>query len=258
MEIQDLAQLKEFLESIQDSDHNLGSEEDWLVNRIIKSLSDDSLTETEVGYMKTLRNSLENTSYDTDVTKDDLITEYLYETSKSLDENRYDIRDLPYQSAFLLLAGVDKEPDKRVGDEQAVWQILDSDDDELTEEDYEEAKKILRKYRFKDADELSELYQSQKNIAAFFSVDIRFDKYDVRFAKDLTKRINEGKMLSNEQFDYLKYFIYRYREQLMDQIIYEEHGSDRLWEFLGDDPRETFNQVIVECKVVHSKVNPRQ
>lgn len=167
----------------------------------------------------------------------------LYELVQQ-DEPTYD--SLPYFRAYELMVGTSETP--------PLWERIASDNP-LTEDERDIATTVVNQYP--KPRNLPEFKEKQQNFASFFDTEIRFDKYDVRFAKDLINKINDGRLLSEEQFKRVKYFIYRYREQLRDQIIYEGNGSDRLYEFLGDDKRAEFDSVIEECKEAHDEVNNR-
>lgn len=169
--------------------------------------------------------------------------------SKLLDENRDELEGLPYQGAFEFLAGQNEEV-------PAIWELIASGD--VTEKHLKEASEIIAQYPYESKEELLEARRRQKTYAALFDEPIRFDKYDVRFAKDLIKKINDGNLISKEQFQYLQYFVFRYREQLKDKLIYEEEGSDRLYDLLGEDPRAALDQIFQESKVAYEEVNPRQ
>lgn len=176
--------------------------------------------------------------------------------SKLLDEHRDELEGLPYQGAFDFMAGEGDEPESREGDERAVWQLIE--DGDLSGEQFEKAKEIVDQYPFLDVESMKSERRRQEMYASLFDEPIRFDKYDVRFAKDLIKKINNGKLISQQQFKYLQYFVYRYREQIKDTVIYEEDASDRCYELLGDDPRESLDKIFEESKRRYEEVNPRQ
>lgn len=180
----------------------------------------------------------------------------IYDYSKLLDENRDQLEGLPYDGAFNFMAGADRMPDERVGDERAVWQLIE--DDDLSDYQLERAQEIVDQYPYDSLDEIIEQRNKQLLMAELFESPIRFDKYDVRFAKDLIGKIRDGNLISQEQVKYLKYFVYRYRDQLREQVIYEENGTEELYEMLGEDPRESLEALLSECEEAYQEVNPRR
>lgn len=183
-----------------------------------------------------------------------LYIDQMYEYSKSLDENRDELEDLPFPSAYSLMTGSDIPVMERDGDERALWQLLD-EGEKLTDNQIDLAKRVVTKYP--PVDELEEMYEKQSLYASLFDIGIRFDTYDVRYAKDLLSKINGGRLISNKQFKYVKYFIYRYRDQLEEQIVYEEKMSERLEENLGEDIRESFHQIVQDSKPAYEEIDTR-
>lgn len=170
-----------------------------------------------------------------------------FEYSKEMDEkDSLELEMLPYPKAYELMVGTNKT--------DPLWERI-RHDNPLTQEEYEIATSVVENYPSPTS--LPEFKEKQQNYAKLFEVDIRFDKFDVRFAKDLLNKINDGRLLSKEQFKRVKYFVYRYREQLRDKIIYEEQGPEELWDYLGDDPRQGFNGIVEECEEAHNEVNNR-
>lgn len=186
-------------------------------------------------------------------------TRLIISYSKLFDQNRELLEGLPYKSAFEFLTGDgSKLPEDRESDERALWQkVLDADE---TEEDRERAMEIIEHYPFGSVDEVVSMESKQKLYCELLNTNIWFDKFDVRFVKDLINKIEEGRLVSIKQFKYIKYFVYRYREQIKDQVIYERNHDDWVYdeiEELGDDVRDGFSNMINNCKKTHDQVNPR-
>lgn len=186
-------------------------------------------------------------------------TRLIINYSKLFDQNQELLENLPYESAFEFLTGdTSKLPEDREGDERALWQkVLDADE---SEEDRERVMEIIEHYPFGSVDEVVNMEQKQKLYCELLNTNIRFDKYDVRFVKDLINKIEGGKLVSIKQFKYIKYFVYRYREQIKDQVIYERNHDDWVYdelEELGKDERDGFDKMIHNCKKIHDQVNPR-
>lgn len=181
-----------------------------------------------------------------------LIREY----SKLFDNNQEQLEGLPYDSAFELLTGnPDKEPDEREDDERALWQLIV--DDEATEEQLSQAEDIISKYPFGNVDQAKEMRDTQRLYAEILDSGVRFDTYDVKFARDLISKIKDGKIVSINQFKYIKYFMYRYRNQVEDILVYEEDAPEWVYEQLDDNIREATQEIIDDCETTYKEVNPR-
>lgn len=181
-----------------------------------------------------------------------LIREY----SKLFDSNQEELEGLPYESAFELLTGsADKDPDVRENGERALWQLII--EDEATEEQLSKAEDIISKYPFGNVDQAIEMRDTQRLYAEILDSGVRFDTYDVKFARDLITKIKGGKIVSINQFKYIKYFMYRYREQVEDILVYEEDAPEWVYEEIDDNVREATQNIIDNCESTYEEVNPR-
>lgn len=171
----------------------------------------------------------------------------IIEVSRGMDRDREEVEGLPYPSAFYHLVGDE--------DEDALWIKIDRM--QATKGELKEARNIIQKYRFKNVKELKELRDKQRLYGEIFSVDVRFDKYEAGFAHDLINKIKEGRLISYKQFKWIQNFVYRYRDQLKDQIIYEENGSDDLYDSFDTDPRIWLEEIISESKPAYKELNTR-
>lgn len=59
--------------------------------------------------------------------------------------------------------------------------------------------------------------------------------------------------LSNSQEKWIKHFVYKYRDQIRDQVIYEERIHPDLQKLLGDDVRVDINDFIDKCEEFKEK-----
>lgn len=172
-------------------------------------------------------------------------TNEVRQVSRDMDSRKEEIEDLPYPTAHEHL----------IGGKTPLWVQIDRM--QASKDDLLKARNIIQNYRFKSVDELIELRERQKLYATLFTVDINFDKVEAGFASDLIQKVLDGRLISYKQMMWLQHFVYRYRNQLKDQIIYEENGSEELMELLGDNPRIRLEEIISECKSVHDNLNTR-
>lgn len=172
----------------------------------------------------------------------------LYEYSKTLDDSRDELQGLPYATAFKFMAGVGEDPEEREGSDRALWQLIEADDEELSDNQVEWAEQVVSDYPLDNIEQMKQRLEWQRKLATLFDVGVNFDKYDYRFATDLIEKVNEDDPLSINQQRYLEMFTYRYREQLREKTIYAEDVPDDVEEVLGDDPRETMSDVLEDCK----------
>jgi len=152
----------------------------------------------------------------------------------------------PYSTAFEFMAGVGSDPEERRGDDRAVWQKL-FHGVEITESQREWAETIVEEYPIDELDEVKERRQWQNKLATLFRAGVSFSSHDLQFASDLINQVEDGGVLTTEQEKHLEYFVYRYRGQLRDKIIYEEPPT-RVGEMLGDDLRESMTQILKACE----------
>ena len=88
---------------------------------------------------------------------------------------------------------------------------------------------------------------TQRDIALMMEV-VTFWKPQWRFIEELRQvALDPERELSEEQEAWLRYWFYRYREQIKDIIIYDENGNEEIYERF-DDVRVAVSNAIDECE----------
>ncbi|MFC6939135.1 hypothetical protein ACFQE8_04045 [Salinirubellus sp. GCM10025818] len=159
---------------------------------------------------------------------------------------------LPF-AAFKFIAGVEADPEAQVDGDRALWQFIE-DGEKLTARQVDFAETIIADYPPEQLDELRERKAWQQQLGALFDVDGAFGKYDYRFATDLIRQVNEGKLLTETQQPYLEMFVYRYRTQIEEGTIYVDEMPPRAKDVLGENPRQTLPPILAACKEFHDEI----
>lgn len=94
----------------------------------------------------------------------------------------------------------------------------------------------------------------QKMLVRLLRTDVSFSSYDSNFISDLLYKFEKNDELSDEQQMYLEYFVYRYRQQIKDSIVYEQ-PPEIIEDMLEDDVREQFSEILAECEQSYEVVN---
>lgn len=94
----------------------------------------------------------------------------------------------------------------------------------------------------------------QKTLVRLLKSDVSFSPYDSNFISDLIYKFEKFEELSEAQQQYLEYFVYRYRDQIKDSIIYTE-PSDEVAGVLEDDVREQFSDILEKCEKSYKVIN---
>lgn len=81
--------------------------------------------------------------------------------------------------------------------------------------------------------------------------EVKLSKVDASFALRLSNRAQSEEGISDREDAHLRHFVYRYREQIGDNIIYEGYRTEAIEELLGDDPRESLKEFIENCEQYH-------
>lgn len=160
-------------------------------------------------------------------------------------DNRDGLKGLPTQSAYDLMVD---------SDTKALWKQV-RDNEEIDNEDFVLANRVVEQYP--EVNELEDVFEKQQFYASVLDCGVRFGAFDKSPAEKLISTVKDGEMLSEEEFGHLQYLIYRYRRQIRDKIIYEEDISDQLRTMLDDDPRQTLDEVLQDCKSEYEKRDTR-
>lgn len=94
----------------------------------------------------------------------------------------------------------------------------------------------------------------QETLIRILKSDVSFSSYDSNFISDLFYKYERKGELTDKQQDYLEYFVYRYRNQIKDSIIYSE-PPDVVTGVLEDDVRVQFDQILEECEQSYKVIN---
>ena len=153
-----------------------------------------------------------------------------YQFSKRVDENGQDFEGLPYPDAFDLLTDSGESP--------PAW--LKIENGELEDDEAEKLVELTEKYHNEN---LRERFEDQYTKSLMLE-EVDFWKPHWRFVKDLTNNVlNNGILLSEKQEAWLNTYLYKYREQVRDSVIYEETAPDELYERI-DNTRDAVSEAL--------------
>lgn len=94
----------------------------------------------------------------------------------------------------------------------------------------------------------------QEKLIRLLKSDVSFSSYDSNFISDLFYKYERKGELTDKQQEYLEYFVYRYRGQIKDAIIYSD-PDEHVAEILEDDVRDQFDSILNRCQDSYEVIN---
>lgn len=162
------------------------------------------------------------------------------EYSRYMDNHQGELRGLPTPSDWELMVG-----------QNPLWQKIQ--EGEATDDELDLAINTINKYPRHELPHMREGYEEQKKIALMLDV-VDFWKPHWRFADDLVKTVLSGKLLTVKQEKWLRYYAYKYRNQIIEKVINERQAREEFYNMV-DNVRHEVVGLLERCESEYEEMD---